>query len=172
MTGLDQVVLGFTALVLVVLGALAAAASFGFPAALHWLSAPQGWVEGLLILAVFVLLAAYLVTILLRQKGEPAVVHQAELGTVRILVTTIKGLVAKRAREVEGVKDALVTVLLTEPLQLRVELEILPDFNVPRLAEELQAQVKDYLADTMGIAVSAVEVLVRGIGGSAKPRVS
>jgi uncharacterized alkaline shock family protein YloU len=80
--------------------------------------------------------------------------------------------VAKRAREVEGVKDALVTVLHTEPLQLRVELEILPDFNVPRLAEELQAQVKDYLADTMGIAVSAVEVLVRGIGGSAKPRVS
>jgi len=172
MTGLDQAVLGFTALVLVVLGVMVAAGSFGVSDVLLWLSSPQARVEGLLVLAILALLAAYLVTIILRQKGEPAVVHQAELGAVRIGVNTIKGWVAKRAQEVEGVKEASVTAVQTEPLQLRVELQILPDHNVPHLAEELQQQVKEYLADTMGISVSRVEVLVRGIGGSAKARVT
>lgn len=122
--------------------------------------------------AIFILTAAYLAAILLRDRKEPAVVHQAALGKVWICVSTIKGLVAKRAQEIDGVRSAQVSVAHTEPLQLRVELEILPDFNVPQLAEEVQRQVQDYLGHTMGIAVSAVEVLVRGIGGSAKPRVS
>lgn len=172
MTGLDQVILAFTAVVLTAVGALAAAAGLGFVAAFQWLAAPWGWVEGFLILAICLLLAAYLVLIIARQKSEPAVIHQAELGTVRIGVSTIKGLVAKKAQEVEGVKDAQVTVVHTEPLQLQVELAILPDYNVPRLAEDLQQQVKEYLGETMGIQVAAVEILVRGIGGSAKPRVS
>ena len=122
--------------------------------------------------AVFILLAVYLLLIITRQKSEPAVVHQAELGAVRIGVNTIKGLINKKARDVEGVRESTVTVVQTEPLLVRLELQILPDYNVPSLAEELQQQVKEYLAETMGIEVAGVEILVRGIGETARPRVS
>lgn len=173
MARLDQVIIVVTAAILVVVGALVASVGIGGVShVMRWARFVPGLWEGILIAAILVLLAIYLLQMVMRQKGEPAVVHQAELGAVRIGVTTIKGLINKKARDMEGVKDCVVTVVQTEPLQVQIELQILPDFNVPRLAEELQLQVKEYMADTMGIEVASVEILVRGIGGSAKPRVS
>lgn len=172
MTGLDQLIIGLTALILAFLGGLMVVVSTGLSGTLSWMRlAPDLW-DGILIGAVFILLAVYLLLIITRQKSEPAVVHQAELGAVRIGVNTIKGLINKKARDVEGVRESTVTVVQTEPLLVRLELQILPDYNVPSLAEELQQQVKEYLAETMGIEVAGVEILVRGIGETARPRVS
>lgn len=172
MTGLDQLIIGLTALILAFLGGLMVVVSTGLSGTLSWMRlAPDLW-DGILIGAVFILLAVYLLLIITRQKSEPAVVHQAELGAVRIGVNTIKGLINKKARDVKGVRESTVTVVQTEPLLVRLELQILPDYNVPSLAEELQQQVKEYLAETMGIEVAGVEILVRGIGETARPRVS
>ncbi len=172
MTGLDQLIIGLTALILAFLGGLMVVVSTGLSGTLSWMRlAPDLW-DGILIGAVFILLAVYLLLIITRQKSEPAVVHQAELGAVRIGVNTIKGLINKKAHDVKGVRESTVTVVQTEPLLVRLELQILPDYNVPSLAEELQQQVKEYLAETMGIEVAGVEILVRGIGETARPRVS
>lgn len=169
MTGLDQLIIGLTALILAVLGGLSVVAGTGLSSTISWMRlAPDLW-DGILIGAVFILLAVYLLLIIARQKSEPAVVHQAELGAVRIGVSTIKGLINKKARDIDGVKDCAVTVVQTEPLLVRLDLQIQPDYNVPSLAEQLQQQVKEYLAETMGIEVAGVEILVRGIGETARP---
>ena len=154
MTGLDQLIIGLTALILAVLGGLSVVAGTGLSSTISWMRlAPDLW-DGILIGAVFILLAVYLLLIIARQKSEPAVVHQAELGAVRIGVSTIKGLINKKARDIDGVKDCAVTVVQTEPLLVRLDLQIQPDYNVPSLAEQLQQQVKEYLAETMGIEVA------------------
>ena len=61
-------------------------------------------------------------------------------------------LINKKARDVEGVRESTVTVVQTEPLLVRLELQILPDYNVP--GRNYSSKVKEYLAETMGIEVA------------------
>jgi len=91
---------------------------------------------------------------------------------VRINIQTISGLVYQAVRAIEGVKDAKVSIGDVQPLQLNLKLQLLPDYQIPQLAETVQASIRDYLQQIVGIEVAQVNVTVFGVLSSQEPKTS
>jgi len=123
---------------------------------------------------IMLLLALYLVLMLVNElkTDKRAIVSQTPLGDVRINIQTISGLVYQAVRAIEGVKDAKVSIGDVQPLQLNLKLQLLPDYQIPQLAETVQASIRDYLQQIVGIEVAQVNVTVFGVLSSQEPKTS
>jgi uncharacterized alkaline shock family protein YloU len=106
------------------------------------------------------------------KTDKRAIVSQTPLGDVRINIQTISGLVYQAVRAIEGVKDAKVSIGDVQPLQLNLKLQLLPDYQIPQLAETVQASIRDYLQQIVGIEVAQVNVTVFGVLSSQEPKTS
>lgn len=130
--------------------------------------------DGFLLVLIMLLLALYLVLMLVNElkTDKRAIVSQTPLGDVRINIQTISGLVYQAVRAIEGVKDAKVSIGDVQPLQLNLKLQLLPDYQIPQLAETVQASIRDYLQQIVGIEVAQVNVTVFGVLSSQEPKTS
>ncbi len=157
------------------MGVLAAATTFGNNMLLDWLIRIQTVkLDGFLLVLIMLLLALYLVLMLVNElkTDKRAIVSQTPLGDVRINIQTISGLVYQAVRAIEGVKDAKVSIGDVQPLQLNLKLQLLPDYQIPQLAETVQASIRDYLQQIVGIEVAQVNVTVFGVLSSQEPKTS
>lgn len=155
------------------MGVLAAATTFGNNMLLDWLIRIQTVkLDGFLLVLIMLLLALYLVLMLVNElkTDKRAIVSQTPLGDVRINIQTISGLVYQAVRAIEGVKDAKVSIGDVQPLQLNLKLQLLPDYQIPQLAETVQASIRDYLQQIVGIEVAQVNVTVFGVLSSQEPK--
>lgn len=115
--------------------------------------------------AVLLLLAAVtLVFSVRRGAGEETLLQAGPFGEVRICFTTIETLVLKAARDIKGVRE-IKTRVVEKPAGLVIFLRAvaLAGQNIPQLAAELQASVKEYVENTAGSHVAEVKVMIENV---------
>ncbi len=166
MTILDRVFLALSAAVLFLFAALLAVTIAGNPAVINWLQAPNLALDASIPALILVLLGVDLVILAVRYERKRYIVYARELGAVRVSTDCIEGLIMESAREMAGIKDAAVRIVDVEHPKVRLDIQILPDYNIPQLTEELQEKVKQYVEDTVGVAIQEVEIVVAAIARS------
>jgi len=70
------------------------------------------------------------------------------------------------ARKMEGTKDVRVRIVDVDNPKVSLNIQVMPDFNIPQLTEELQVTVKQYVKDTVGVDPEEVEIVVAGIAAA------
>lgn len=163
MTILDRVFLALSAAVLFLVAGLLVAAIAGNPVLANWLQSPSLALDGSIPALILVLLGVYLVILVVRYERRRYIVYARELGAVRVSTDCIEGLIVESAREMAGIKDVGVRIVDVEHPKVRLNIQILPDYNIPQLTEELQDTVKQYVNDTVGVNIEEVEIVVVGI---------
>ncbi|MBX6378074.1 MAG: alkaline shock response membrane anchor protein AmaP [Clostridia bacterium] len=108
-----------------------------------------------------------------RSPARPrAVVHENEMGTVRVSLHAIAALVTRIARQVRGVRDVRVDVTATEGgVVARLRVWVAPDANIPALSTALQDEVARSVRSVVGVDVARVSVLVEDLVEGRRARV-
>jgi uncharacterized alkaline shock family protein YloU len=162
------VYLALAALLLAATGAALAVAAlplFPLQRLQLWLALVYGDLRFAIAGAVLLLLGVVtLVFSMRRGAGEETLLQAGPFGEVRICFTTIETLVLKAAREVKGVRE-IKTRVVEKPSGLVIFLRAvaLAGQNIPQLAAQLQAAVKEYVESTAGSHVAEVKVMIENV---------
>jgi len=130
------------------------------------------WVMGLLGIILLVVSATLFISSFRTKPSRVSAVHETSLGSIRITLSALENLVLKSAQSVHGVRD--VKPLLTnlpDGLSISLKVQVAPDINIPKVIEELQKTVKEYLNRTAGTTVHEIHVSVTKISWETKSRV-
>ncbi len=93
-----------------------------------------------------------------------ALVHDTEMGQVRISLIAVKNLVSRVASRIPGVRRVRTAVTSGDVgLRVSLELKVAVDANLPELADKLQKAVASYVRDIVGVSVETVSVSVADI---------
>lgn len=99
-----------------------------------------------------------------RPNRHRAVVHEAELGEVRISLEAVENLVARVARGIKGVRDVRPVVRDgPEGLDVRLRVWVSPDVSIPELTQHMQEEIARYVRSVVGVGVANVETFVENI---------
>lgn len=172
MTKLDKVIVGITSILLIVLSIFLALTAFGNPVLLTWIQDFQtvSSVDGIVVILIVAFIAIYLALMIWKTEPQHTMICHTEHGQVHISLNSIKELIIEVTSRIQGIKNVSVTFFNNEPLDVKLDLELMPDHNIPALSESVQATVKDYLAETVGITVANIQVFVKGIHKQEKDR--
>lgn len=100
----------------------------------------------------------------MRKAPVHALVHDTEMGRVRISLVAVKSLVTRVASRIPGVRSVRTSVSLGEQgLLIALDLKVAVDANLPELADKLQKAVSSYVRDIVGVEVESVSVSVADI---------
>ena len=120
----------------------------------------------------FILFLVSAVAALSGKKSPRIVIHETELGQVRIASTAVESLALRAIDKIRGVKEATVVVEAeNDGLRFNVEVVSNPDLNLPQLTSEIRSKLADYIHETMGIPVIDSTVTVTRIATESRPRV-
>jgi hypothetical protein len=168
---------GFERLTLVldvVLGLVLALLAVGVAIHPHWAEAPP-WGPSLGVAArwgigavgvAWTVVSVSLLRSAFRGAGRLPRVHVTELGDVRVSIGAIENMVMRVAANARGIRDARVRVV-TLPggtVSVAVRAWVVPETNIPQMAEDLQEAIRSYLLSVVGLDVSQVTVTVSDIG--------
>lgn len=161
----DRIILTVYTFLLTFLSAAFVALALGWRRPLEYvgqvLEDPNGrWAMGLTG-AVFFVASVRLLYFAFRRGGGRAVVHENELGEVRISLDAVENLIARVARHQRGVRDVRVLTALSDG-QVRAYLRVwvAADVAVPELGQSLQREVARQVREVMGAQVAEVRVHV------------
>ncbi|SHK06843.1 alkaline shock response membrane anchor protein AmaP [Desulforamulus aeronauticus] len=116
-------------------------------------------------------LRLFWVSLTRRNNSGKAVVHDYKLGQVRISVLAIENLVKKAVGQMSGIKEVKPRVVEHKKgMGLHIRAVVTPDISIPEVSREIQQKVQEYLAQTTGITVSEIKVIVDNIS-TTRPRV-
>ena len=119
---------------------------------------------GALGLIFFVSSARLLILAFRRRQPGQAVVHETDLGDVRISLDAIENLVQRVARQTKGVRDVRPQVALgSDGLHAAMRVWVSPDVNIPDLARELQEEVDRSVQGVVGVALAGLDIRVENI---------
>lgn len=166
----DRVLLTLFTLVMAVISFV-----FVVMAAASWL-VPLLWIQGLLLAdggrwALGILAGASLIVSLRflyfgfrKDRPDQTLIHETDMGEVRISLSAVENLVAKVARGLKGVRDVKATVYSHGGgLGVRIRGVVSPEVNVPDTAKLIQQAVTDYTKNVVGVEVTEVKVMVSNI---------
>ena len=122
----------------------------------------------------FVLSFTFLLSGFKSNKDKKAVSKYTNIGEIRISLNSIENIALNVSKKFNGVRDTKANVLKKdENVLITIRVVVMPDINIPALAEDMQSIVKKSVEESSGIAVEEVRVLVDGIfsGTGYKPRV-
>lgn len=122
------------------------------------------WATGLVGLVFFVASVRLLYFAFRRRGVGRGVVHDSDLGEVRISMNAVENLVSRVARQQRGVRDVRSLAAFTDG-RISVDLRtwVGPDVSIPELTDLLQKEVVRYVRNVIGIDVSQVRVQVVNI---------
>ncbi|MDP2858041.1 MAG: alkaline shock response membrane anchor protein AmaP [Bacillota bacterium] len=104
-----------------------------------------------------------------RDRPWQTLIHQTDMGEVRISISAVENLVTKVARGLKGVRDVRASVIQTPGgLGVRIRGVVSPEVNVPQTAREIQQAVADYTRNIVGVEVTEVKVMVQNITNEAR----
>lgn len=107
-----------------------------------------------------------------RENREVAFVVPSRLGEVRITQDALRGIVARAALGIEGVRQVDATLWQRpEGLEITVSGELLAEVVLTEISEALQTAVKRDVENYTGIRVTEVKVLVRSVEGLRQARI-
>jgi uncharacterized alkaline shock family protein YloU len=168
----DRVVLALFALAVAVISFIfLIMAAAGWMEPLNYLrvildySNPNGrWLIGVLSAVSLVVSLRFLYFGFRRDRPWQTLIHQTDMGEVRISLSAVENLVTKVARSLKGVRDVRASVFPTPGgLGVRVRGVVSPEVNVPETAREIQQAVTDYTRNVVGVEVTEVKVMVQNI---------
>lgn len=162
---LDRIVIRVLAVLLIVTAGLIGMTLWGDVLLINWVLSLQSSIfDGVILMLILVLFSLYLFFMATKPKEDDReVMHQTTLGIVRISVATISGLIVQAIEKFDGVKNVKVVINEVEPLKISIELQLLPDNNIPELSKSIQTEITNYLQNTVGISVESIDVLIKAI---------
>lgn len=174
---LDRLIIGVMSIGYLLFSLLMILAALGWTTPVYWvenalLYSANRWVLGIVGAIFFVAFLTLFISSFRVKPSKVSAVHETSLGAIRITLPALENLVLKSAQSVHGVRD--VKPLLTnlaDGLAVSLKVQVAPDINIPKVVEELQKTVKDYLAKTAGTTVKEIHVSVTKISWETKSRV-
>jgi len=125
---------------------------------------------GFLVFFIFFLLLA--MAGLSTKKPLRAIIHDTDLGEVRIAFTAVEDLALRAVNKIRGVKEAVVTVEAdSNGLSFQVEIVSSPDLSIPQLTMDIRNKLAEYITETVGIPVAGSTVTVTRITTESRARV-
>jgi uncharacterized alkaline shock family protein YloU len=164
---LDRLLLTVYTLALTVFSAIAVVVAIGdkrpFDAFRLALLNPQGrWVTGAISLLVLVSSLRLLYSAFAQPRMQ--VVHETELGDVRISREAVENLVQRVARQVRGVREVRARVgLQGEGVAARARIWVSPDVGIPALAQQLQDELRRAMREVVGVELHELTLRVENI---------
>jgi uncharacterized alkaline shock family protein YloU len=165
---IDKIVLSIYAISLSVISFLILLVSLGWTVPLDAFQQALGVPNGQIVIGVMsgilFIMSLRFVHVGVRRAPIHAVVHDTEMGEVRISLVAVRNLVKRVVSKVPGVKNVKAGVSLGEEgLRVALELRVGMDANVPELADKLQKAVSSYVWDVAGISVESVTVSIADV---------
>lgn len=173
----DRVFLTLYSLCLAVVSLLVVAVASGWEGPVAGLQAGladpgRRWVMGALGVIFFAFSVRFLTLGVRRQRGSRSVVHETTMGEVSVSLGAIENLVRRVARQCTGVRDVRGWVRYgAAGLSVHLRLVVSPDVSIPKVSEEVQKAVAQYVRDVVGVGVSEVQVMVENISTEPRRRV-
>ena len=175
MSIIDRIILSIYTILLTVLSLLSILLSVKILPQQYWqqgLSLIYGRWEAALIGGIFFLVSIRLLLAGLRsRRGPNKIVHQTEMGVVEISIGAVEDLIAKTARHTRGVRDAKVNIKqLGDEVKVDMRIVVGPEYNIPKVAAEIQTRTQEYLKNTVGLTMAEVRILVNDISNEFKSK--
>lgn len=128
-------------------------------------------VAGLLTLIFSVIsLKFFLQGLMSEKRPVQAIVHEGELGQVRVSLEALENMVRRVCYQIKGVTEVKPRVSYTpEGTSIFVRVVLAPEINIPATSDEIQTRMKEYVMEVAGINVRSVKVLVDSISSETKP---
>lgn len=171
---LDRIILTIFTLIVAVVSGIAIMLTFGWVVPLEVLGDSlmnEGgrWLVGGLAGLTFVMAVRFLYYGFHRAGPDQTLVHESDLGEVRISIGAVENLVRKVARQVKGVRDVRGWVSLAGGrINVRLRTVISPDVSVPEVSTSIQNTVRDCLQSVVGVEAGEVRVFVENISNEAR----
>jgi uncharacterized alkaline shock family protein YloU len=88
-------------------------------------------------------------------------IKNTELGMIRVSINTLDTLVQKAVRGFQEVKDVR-SLVVPDPdgIRVRLNIQLMPDINIPEISQSVQNKVKEYVESTAGIIVKEVYIYI------------
>jgi len=175
MSIIDRIILSIYTILLMVLSLIAIMLSVKILPQDYWqqgLSLIYGRWEAALIGGVFFLVSIRLLLAGVRsRRGSNKIVHQTEMGVVEISIGAVEELIAKTARHTRGVRNAKVHIRqLGDEVKVDMRIVVGPEYNIPKVAAEIQQRTQEYLKNTVGVAMTEVRIMVNDISNEFKSK--
>jgi len=99
-----------------------------------------------------------------RDRPWQTLIHETDVGEVRVSLGAVESLITKVTRGLKGVRDVRTAVFSTPGgIGVRLRAVVSPEANVPETARHIQQSVVDYTKNVVGVEVTEVKVLVNNI---------
>ncbi len=99
-------------------------------------------------------------------------IKNTDLGMIRVSINTLDMLVQKAVRGFGEVKDVRSLVVAeSDGIRVRLNVQLMPDANIPEISQAIQKKVKEYVEATAGIVVKEVYVYIDNIAALQRSRV-
>lgn len=173
---IDSIILSIYTVALMVISALMIVGAM-FPNVIKphlWiedlLGSPRGqWSVGLIGAAFFIVSLRLIFLAVRRQGGGQPVVHESELGEVRISLDAVENLVRKTARSIKGVREVKATVTHgKDGLHAVLRATISPEVSIPEVSEEIQTAVRQYVKRVVGVEMADIRMDVENIANEGR----
>jgi len=115
---------------------------------------------------------SFLLSGLRTSKEKKAIAKQTNIGQIKISLNTIESIVLLTAKKINSVRDSKVRVdRKNDSVKIDIKAVVLPEIDIPLLAEELQNKVKKSVEESTGVIVNDIEVIVENIYTGYRSRV-
>lgn len=134
------------------------------------MTSPRGKLAVGLTGAIFFAVSIRLIFLAFRRKGggQP-VIHETELGDVRISLDAVENLVRKVARSIKGVRE--IKAVITngkDGMHAALRGTISPEVSIPEVSEEIQSAVRQYVKRVVGVELVEVRLEVENIASDGR----
>lgn len=175
MSIIDRIILSIYTILLMLLSLISILLSLKILPQDYWqtgLLLIYGRWEAALVGGVFFLVSIRLLHAGLRsRRGPNKIVHQTEMGVVEISIGAIEDLIAKTARHTRGVRNAKVHIRqLGDEVKVDMRVVVGPEYNIPKVAAEIQQRTQEYLKNTVGVSMTEVRIMVNDISNEFKSK--
>jgi uncharacterized alkaline shock family protein YloU len=131
-------------------------------------------VEALVIGLVELIVALYILSWSVRRRyhHEPTITRETGLGRVQISLKAVETLVQRAARQVQGVREVQTDLRMDkQDLDINLILTVAPDLSIPAISEEVQHRIERYIAQTVGVTPTKIQLVFKSVGADTKSRV-
>ena len=170
----DRIILTVLTLIVAVFSAVMIVLAAGWLVPLEILSATLAddagrWLIGSLAGVTFIIAVRFIYYGFSRAEADQTLVHESDLGEVRIAISAVENLVRRVARQVKGVRDVRGYVQTKGGcLNVRLRAVISPDVSVPDVSADIQNAVRGCLMNVVGVEAGEVRVFVENISNEAR----
>ena len=107
-----------------------------------------------------------------RKTPGGTLLKNTELGMIKISVNTLDAVVQKSVRGFQEIKDVKSFIVPEEDgIRVRLNIQLMPDVNIPNVSTSVQNKVKEYVEATAGILVKEVYIYVDNLAVIQRSRV-